>query len=76
MVRQFAYVHGVVGISHFSRKNTKCDSTIFLSQKRYQNPNLQNNNFYILCTGFTMGYKKGKKISRGHRPWTPKEACP
>ena len=40
-------------------KNTKCDSIIFfLSQKTTtRNPNHQNNGFYILCTGFTMGYK-------------------
>ena len=35
MVRQFAYVHGVAGISLLSRKNIKCGSTIFLSLKNY-----------------------------------------
>ena len=41
VVRQFAYVHEVTGISLFSGKNTKCGSTVFLSQKRHQkNPNL------------------------------------
>ena len=61
VVWQFAYIHGIAGISLFSRKNTKCGSTVFLSQKRHQNPNLQNNSFYIQHTGFTMGYKKRPK---------------
>ena len=29
VVWQFAYIHGVAGISLLSRKNTSCDSTIF-----------------------------------------------
>ena len=61
MVQQFAYIHGVAGISLFSGKNTECGSTIFLSQKRHRNPNLQNYCFYILRTGFTMGYKNRPK---------------
>ena len=62
VVWQFAYIHGIAGISLFSRKNTKCGSTVFLSQKQHQNPNLQNNSFYIQHTGFTMGYKKGLSL--------------
>jgi len=31
VVRQFAYVHRVAGISLFSGKNTECSSTTFLS---------------------------------------------
>ena len=61
VVWQLAYVHGVVGFSLFLRKNTECGSTIFLSKKLYQNPNLQNKNFYILHTWITMGYKNGPK---------------
>ena len=61
VVRQFTYVYGVAGISLFSWKNTECGSTVFLSKKRHQNPNLQNNSFYILRTGFTMDYKYGPK---------------
>ena len=34
-VQQFVYVHGIVGISLLSGKNTKCGSTIFLSLKNY-----------------------------------------
>ena len=73
VIRQFAYVHRVAGVSLFSRKNTECGSTFFLSKKRHQNPNLQNNSFYILCIGFTMGYKNGPNFfSRGRCPRTPK----
>ena len=50
VVRQFTYVYGVIRISLFSWKNTECGSTVFLSKKRHQNPNLQNNSFYILRT--------------------------
>ena len=33
MVREFTYIHGVVGISLFSeKKNTECSSTVFLSK--------------------------------------------
>ena len=43
MVRQFAYVHGVAGISLLSGKNTKCGSTIFSLSRTMtiQNPNHQ-----------------------------------
>ena len=43
MVRQFAYVHGVAGISLLSGKNTKCGSTIFSLSRTttIQNPNHQ-----------------------------------
>ena len=62
VVCQFAYVHGVAGVSLFSVKKTECDSTFFLPKKRHQNPNLQNNSFYIQHTGFIMGYKKGLSL--------------
>lgn len=29
MIRQFAYVHKIVGISLFLWKNTECDNTVF-----------------------------------------------
>ena len=61
VVWKFAYVHGVVGISLFLGKNTECSSIIFLSLKQHQNPNLQNNSFYILRIGFRMGYKNKPK---------------
>ena len=53
------------GFHYFQEKNTECSSTIFLSKKRYQNPNLQSNRFYILRTGYTMDYKNGPKIFPG-----------
>ena len=62
VVRQFTYVHGVARISLFLGKNIDCDSTIFLSQKRRQNPNFQNNSFYNLRTGFTMDYKMSQNF--------------
>ena len=49
MVQQFAYIYGVV-VQFFSLKINS------------QNPNLQNNSFSILHTGFTIGYKKGQEI--------------
>ena len=43
MVRQFAYVHGIAGISLLSGKNTKCCSTVFSLSRMMtiQNPNHQ-----------------------------------
>ena len=64
MVRQFAYVHGDAEISLFSEKNTECGNTVFFLKKTL-NPNLQNNNFYILCTGFTMS-----TTAWASAPWT------
>ena len=40
VVRQFAYVHGVAGISLLSGKNTKCSSTVFQSLKKRQQQTL------------------------------------
>ena len=37
VVRQFAYVHRVAGISLLSGKNVKCGSTIFQSLKNNDN---------------------------------------
>ena len=61
VVRQFAYVYEVVGISLFLEKNTRYGNTIF-SFKTTSNPNLQNNNFSIMCIEFTIGYKMGHKF--------------
>ena len=47
---------------HCSQGKIQCNSTVFLSKKWHENPNLQNNNFYILHTGFTMVYKNGLKF--------------
>ena len=64
MVRQFAYVHRVAGISLLSKKITMCGYSVFLSQKQQQDKILITN-FYILRTGFTMGYKTGQKFFVG-----------
>ena len=42
MVWQFAYIHGVEGISLLSGKNIKCCSTVSLSKTTSTNPNHQN----------------------------------
>ena len=68
VVRQFAYVHRVAGISLLSKKITMCGYSVFLSQKQQQDKTLitkKKNSFYILRTGFTMGYKTGQKFFVG-----------
>ena len=63
MVWQFFYAHRVVEISLLLRKKKyKMLQYSFISQQQHENPNLQNNSFSILCTGFTMDYKKGQQI--------------
>ena len=73
VIRQFAYVNGVVGISLLLGKNTKCSSTVFLSLKKLQPQILITKNcvFYIPRTGFTMGYKTSQKIFPGALPSNP-----
>ena len=51
VVRQFAYVHGVIRISLLSRKNTKCDSTGFLSQK-YHETGISKITVFLSCAQF------------------------
>ena len=67
VVRQFAYIHRVAGISLLSKKITMCSYSVFLSQKQQQDKTLitKKNSFYILRTGFTMGYKTGQKFLVG-----------
>ena len=50
VVRQFAYVHGVVEISLFIRKNYKMQQYSFLFKNNTPNPNLplKNHNNFIL----------------------------
>lgn len=59
MVQQFTYVHEIAEISLFLRKSTRCGRTFF-PQKTIKNPNIQNNNFSILHTIFTMATKWAK----------------
>ena len=49
VVRQFAYVHGVIEISLFIRKNYKMQQYSFLSKNNTPNPNLplKNHNNFI-----------------------------
>ena len=69
VVRQFAYVHRVAGISLLSKKITMCGYSVFLFQKQQQDKTLitkkKKNSFYILRTGFTMGYKMGQNFFAG-----------
>ena len=63
VVRQFASVHRVAGISLLSKKITMCGYSVFLSQKQQQDKTLitkKKNGFYILRTGFTMGSIEGE----------------
>ena len=65
VVRQFAYVYRVVGILLLSKKITMCGYNIFISQKQQQDKTLitkKKNGFYILRTGFIMGYKMGQNF--------------
>ena len=53
VVWQFAYVRRVArDFTTLKKKYRVRQYSFFLSQKRHQNPNLQNNNFYTLCTGY------------------------
>ena len=67
VVRQFAYVHRIAGISLLSKKITMCGYSVFLFQKQQQDKTLitKKNSFYILRTRFTMGYKMGQKFFVG-----------
>ena len=68
VVRQFAYVHRVAGISLLSKKITMCGYSVFLSKKQQQDKTLitkKKNSFYILRTGFIMDYKMGQKFFVG-----------
>ena len=60
------------------RKKLQSVAKIFFSlsqetQQQQQNPNLKIEVFYILCTGFTIGYKMGQKprniirVGSGHQ---------
>ena len=74
VIRQFTYVHGVVGISLFSRKNIECGSTVF-SLKTTWNSNLQNKNFLYPSHKIHNGLQKRAKnylglSAQAFAPWT------
>ena len=65
MVRQFAYIYGVAGISLLSRKKYKVRLQCFHTLSRrwqYNKTLITKNSFYILRTWFTMGHKTGQKF--------------
>ena len=62
VVRQFAYVHEVAGISLFSEKNTKCGSTFFSLKNDIKTLISKTIDFLYPVHRFTMGYKKRAKI--------------
>ena len=66
VVRQFVYVHKDARILLLSKKITMCGYSVFLSQKQQQDKTLitKKNGFYILHTGFTMGYKTAFTVFR------------
>ena len=66
VVRQFAYVHGVAEILLLSRKKIQVQQySVSVSQENDNNKTLITKSciFYILCTGFTMGYKTTQHYS-------------
>ena len=60
VVRQFAYVHRVAGISLLSKKITMCGYSVFLSQKQQQDK--------------TLITKKKQLLYPAHRQWVTKWA--
>ena len=74
VIRQFAYVHGVAGISLFSRKNIECSSTVF-SLKTTWNSNLQNKIFLYPAHKIHSELQKRAKnclvlSAQASTPWT------
>ena len=68
MVRQFAYVHRVAGISLLLGKKYKVRLQCFHTISRRQQYNktlITKNSFYILRTWFTMGHKTGQNFFPG-----------
>ena len=65
VIQQFVYVHKITGISILSGKNTSVAIQCFNLSKTtiIKNPNYKSCVFYILCIGFTIGYKTGQKFS-------------
>ena len=65
VIQQFIYVHKIAGISILSGKNTSAAIQCFNLSKTtiIKNPNYKSCVFYILCIGFTIGYKTGQKFS-------------
>ena len=64
VVRQFAYVHRVAGISLLSKKITMCGYSVFLSQKQQQDKTLITKKKQILYPAHRIhnGLQNGSKI--------------
>ena len=75
MVRQFAYVHGVAGISLLSRKKYKMQQySFFLSQKLHQETLIIKTMVSISCAqGLQWATKRAKNYglyAQAFAPWT------
>ena len=66
------------GFHYYQGKKIQSVAVQFFSllKTTSKNPNHQNSGFYILRTGFTMGYKTDQKFFLGALPLDPQEACP
>ena len=68
MVQQFAYIHGVAGISRFSGKNTRCGSTVF-SLKNNIKTIISETTVFISCAQDSQWATKwAKNFPQGLRP--------
>ena len=74
VVRQFAYVHRVTGISLLSKKITMCGYNVFLSQKQQQDKTLiTKKTTFISCTQDSQRATKRAKnflLAQASAPWT------
>ena len=72
VIRQFAYIHEVTGISLFSRKNTKCSRTIFFSLKKHQTLISKITVFISCAQDLQWATKKGSKNFLYSMDWASK----
>ena len=75
VVRQFAYVHRVAGISLLSKKITMCSYTVFFFSKTTtrQNPNHKKKTAFISCAQDSQWVTKWAKkflSAQTSAPWT------
>ena len=74
VVRQFAYVHRVAGISLLSKKITMCGYSVFLSQKQQQDKTLiTKKTAFISCAQDSQWVTKRAKnflSAQASAPWT------
>ena len=74
VVRQFAYVHRVAGISLLSKKITMCGYSVFLSQKQQEDKTLITKKIaFISCTQDSQWATKRAKnflSAQAFAPWS------